>query len=167
MSKTGKVYLVGAGPGDPGLVTLRAKECIENADAIIYYHLANPETLGWARDDAEITYVGKTPGESRSNQNEINALLIKKAHEGKTVVRLKGGDPFVFGRGAEEALALRNAGIPFEVVPGVSSAISVAAYAGIPVTHRGLASSLAIVTGHDPEKTNWGALVSAAETIVI
>src|SRR5436305_7468573 len=154
MSKTGKVYLVGAGPGDPGLVTLRAKECIENADAIIYDHLANPETLGWARDDAEITYVGKTPGESRSNQNEINALLIKKAHEGKQVVRLKGGDPFVFGRGAEEAQAIAEAGIPFEVVPGITSSIAGPAFAGIPVTHRAHNSHVTFFTGHeDPQKT--------------
>ena len=154
MSKTGKVYLVGAGPGDPGLVTLRAKECIENADVIIYDHLANPETLGWARDDAEITYVGKTPGESRSNQNEINALLIKKAHEGKQVVRLKGGDPFVFGRGAEEAQAIAEAGISFEVVPGITSSIAGPAYAGIPVTHRAHNSHVTFFTGHeDPAKT--------------
>src|SRR6184192_2387848 len=154
ISKSGKVYLVGAGPGDPGLVTLRAKECIENADAIIYDHLANPETLGWARDDAEITYVGKTPGESRSNQNEINALLIKKAHEGKQVVRLKGGDPFVFGRGAEEAQAIAEAGIPFEVVPGITSSIAGPAYAGIPVTHRAENSHVTFFTGHeDPAKT--------------
>src|SRR4026209_1806311 len=122
MSKSGKVYLVGAGPGDLGLITLCAKERIENADVIIYDHLVNPETLAWARDDAEIIYVGKTPGESRSNQNEINALLIEKAHEGKQVVRLKCGDPFVFGRGAEEAQAIVEAGIPFEVVPGGTSA---------------------------------------------
>src|SRR6266699_250441 len=99
----GKVYLVGAGPGDLGLVTLRAKECIENADVIVYDHLANPEILGWAREDAEIIYAGKEAGESQLNQQEINALLIEKAREGKQVVRLKGGDPFVFGRGAEEA----------------------------------------------------------------
>jgi len=154
MSKTGKVYLVGAGPGDPGLVTLRAKECIENGDVIIYDHLANPETLGWARDNAEIIYVGKTPGESRSSQNEINALLIEKAHEGKQVVRLKGGDPFVFGRGAEEAQAIAEAGIPFEVVPGITSSIAGPAYAGIPVTHRAHNSHVTFFTGHeDPAKT--------------
>src|SRR5207237_1966654 len=136
------------------LVTLRAKECIENAEGIIYDQLANPETLGWARDDAEITYVGKTPGESRSNQNEINALLIKKAHEGKQVVRLKGGDPFVFGRGAEEAQAIAEAGIPFEVVPGITSAIAGAAYAGIPMTHRAHNSHVTFFTGHeDPAKS--------------
>jgi uroporphyrinogen III methyltransferase/synthase len=154
MSKTGKIYLVGAGPGDLGLVTLRAKECIENADVIIYDHLANPETLGWARDNAEIIYVGKTPGESRTSQNEINALLIEKAHEGKQVVRLKGGDPFVFGRGAEEAQAIAEAGIPFEVVPGITSSIAGPAYAGIPVTHRAHNSHVTFFTGHeDPAKT--------------
>ena len=153
MSKTGKIYLVGAGPGDLGLVTLRAKECIENGDVIIYDHLANPETLGWARDNAEIIYVGKTPGESRSGQNEINALLIEKAHEGKQVIRLKGGDPFVFGRGAEEAQAIAEAGIPFEVVPGITSSIAGPAYAGIPVTHRAHNSHVTFFTGHeDPAK---------------
>src|SRR6266516_3626192 len=154
MTKNGKVYLVGAGPGDLGLITLRAKERIENADVIIYDHLVNPETLAWARDDAEIIYVGKTPGESRSNQNEINALLIEKAHEGKQVVRLKGGDPFVFGRGAEEAQAIADAGIPFEVVPGITSAIAGPAYAGIPMTHRAHNSHVTFFTGHeDPAKT--------------
>jgi uroporphyrinogen III methyltransferase/synthase len=133
---------------------LRAKECIENADVIIYDHLANPETLGWARDNAEIIYVGKTPDESRSSQNEINALLIEKAHEGKQVVRLKGGDPFVFGRGAEEAQAIAEAGIPFEVVPGITSSIAGPAYAGIPVTHRAHNSHVTFFTGHeDPAKT--------------
>src|SRR5437016_6000384 len=164
MSKTGKVYLVGAGPGDPGLVTLRAKECIENADVIIYDHLANPETLGWARDDAEITYVGKTPGESRSNQNEINALLIKKAHEGKQVVRLKGGDPFVFGRGAEEAQEIAIAGIPFEIVPGITSAIAGPAYAGIPMTHRAHNSHVTFFTGHEDPTTTESAIDYAALT---
>ncbi len=153
-SASGKVYLVGAGPGDLGLITLRAKECIENADVIIYDHLANPETLGWARDGAEIVYVGKTPGESRSDQNEINALLIEKAREGKRVVRLKGGDPFVFGRGAEEAQAIADAGIPFEIVPGITSSIAGPAYAGIPVTHRAHNSHVTFFTGHeDPAKT--------------
>src|SRR6266487_5484270 len=120
--KSGKVYLVGAGPGDPGLATLRAKECIESADVIVYDHLANPEMLSWARDDAEIIYAGKEPGESRT-QHEINTLLIDKARQGNQVVRLKGGDPFVFGRGAEEAQAIADAGIAFEIVPGITSAI--------------------------------------------
>ena len=150
---SGKVYLVGAGPGDLGLVTLRAKECIENADVIVYDHLANPETLGWARDDAEIIDAGKTPGESRISQNEINELLIEKAREGKQVVRLKGGDPFVFGRGAEEAQVIADAGIPFEIVPGITSSIAGPAYAGIPITHRAHNSHVTFFTGHeDPAK---------------
>src|ERR1700746_3380263 len=134
-SKRGTVYLVGAGPGDLGLVTLRAKECIENANVIVYDHLANPEVLSWAREDAEIIYAGKEPGESRTQQ-EINGLLIDNTRQGKQVVRLKGGDPFVFGRGAEEAQAMADAGIPFEIVPGITSAIAGPAYAGIPMTHR-------------------------------
>lgn len=152
-SKTGKVYLVGTGPGDLGLVTLRAKECIENADVIVYDHLANPETLGWAQDEAEIVYAGKTSGKSQLSQQEINALLIEKAREGKQVVRLKGGDPFVFGRGAEEAQVIADAGIPFEIVPGVTSSIAAPAYAGIPVTHRAHNSHVTFFTGHeDPAK---------------
>src|SRR5216110_2887438 len=136
MAKTGKVFLVGAGPGDLGLVTLRAKQCIELADAIVYDSLANREMLGWARDDAETINAGKRAGEHSLGQEEINGLLVTKAREGKTVVRLKGGDPFIFGRGAEEAEALVASGIPFEVVPGISSAIAGPAYAGIPITHR-------------------------------
>src|SRR6266540_7296519 len=152
-SKTGKVYLVGAGPGDLGLVTLRAKECIETADVIVYDHLANPEMLSWARDAAEITYAGKEPGEPSPSQHEINALLIEKARAGKDVVRLKGGDPFVFGRGAEEAQAIVDGGIEFEVVPGITSAIAGPAYAGIPVTHRAENSHVTFFTGHeDPAK---------------
>src|SRR5215470_19965226 len=147
-SKTGKVYLVGAGPGDLGLVTLRAKESIENADVIVYDHLANPDALVWARDDAEIIYAGKKPGESRTQQ-EITSLLIEKACEGKQVVRLKGGDPFVFGRGAEEAQEIANAGIPFEIVPGITSAIAGPAYAGIPMTHRSHNSHVTFFTGHE------------------
>jgi uroporphyrinogen III methyltransferase/synthase len=153
-SNSGKVYLVGAGPGDLGLVTLRAKECIENADVIVYDHLANPDTLGWARDDAEIVYVGKTPGDSQISQQEINVLLIEKARDGKQVVRLKGGDPFVFGRGAEEAQIIADADIPFEVVPGITSSIAGPAYAGIPMTHRAHNSHVTFFTGHeDPAKT--------------
>ena len=152
-SKNGKVYLVGAGPGDLGLVTLRAKECIENADVILYDHLANPDMLGWARDDAEIIYAGKQAGQSRTQQ-EINALLLNKAREGRQVVRLKGGDPFVFGRGAEEAEVIAEAGIPFEIVPGITSAIAGPAYAGIPMTHRAHNSHVTFFTGHeDPAKT--------------
>src|SRR5438094_343010 len=152
-SSSGEVYLVGAGPGDPGLVTLRAKECIENANVIVYDHLANPETLSWTRDDAEIIYAGKEPGGSQLSQQQINALLIEKAREGKQVVRLKGGDPFVFGRGAEEAQAIADAGIPFEIVPGITSAIAGPAYAGIPMTHREHNSHVTFFTGHeDPAK---------------
>src|SRR6187399_3088083 len=154
--KNGKVYLVGAGPGDLGLVTLHAKECIENADVVVYDHLANPDALGWARNDAEIIYVGKQAGESRT-QVEINSLLVEKAREGKQVVRLKGGDPFVFGRGAEEAQVIADAGIPFEIVPGITSSIAGPAYAGIPMTHRAHNSHVTIFTGHeDPAKTESG-----------
>src|SRR5438874_3252884 len=172
MSKSGTVYLVGAGPGDPGLVTLRAKECIENADAIVYDHLANPQMLGWARDDAEIVYAGKEAGESQLSQQGINALLIEKAREGKQVVRLKGGDPFVFGRGAEEAQAIADAGIPFEVVPGITSAIAGPAYAGIPMTHRAHNSHVTFFTGHeDPAKAesaiNYAALAKLGGTQVM
>src|SRR5437870_4230503 len=153
-SKSGKVYLVGAGPGDLGLVTLRAKERIERADVIVYDQLANPEMLGWARDDAEIIYAGKKAGEHALTQDEINELLVEKARAGKEVVRLKGGDPFVFGRGAEEAKAIVDAGITLEIVPGITSAIAGPAYAGIPVTHRAENSHVTFFTGHeDPTKT--------------
>src|SRR5213078_4366376 len=153
-TKTGKVLLVGAGPGDLGLVTLRAKECIEQADVIVYDHLASPEILGWARDDAEMIHAGKRAGEHSLSQQEINALLVEKAREGKQIVRLKGGDPFVFGRGAEEAKAAVDAGIEFEIVPGITSAIAGPAYAGIPVTHRAENSHVTFFTGHeDPAKT--------------
>jgi uroporphyrinogen III methyltransferase/synthase len=150
----GKVYLVGAGPGDLGLVTLRAKECVEAADVIIYDHLANPQMLRWAREDAEIIYAGKRLGEHSLTQQQINALLIEKAAQDKQVVRLKGGDPFVFGRGAEEAQAVAEAGIEFEIVPGITSAIAGPAYAGIPVTHRAENAHVTFFTGHeDPTKT--------------
>jgi uroporphyrinogen III methyltransferase/synthase len=153
-SKSGKVYLVGAGPGDLGLATLRAKERIERADVIVYDHLATPEMLGWARDDAEIIYAGKKAGGHALTQDEINELLVEKARAGKEVVRLKGGDPFVFGRGAEEAKAIVDAGITLEIVPGITSAIAGPAYAGIPVTHRAENSHVTFFTGHeDPSKT--------------
>jgi uroporphyrinogen III methyltransferase/synthase len=152
-SKHGRVYLVGAGPGDLGLVTLRGKECIERADVIVSDYLANPEMLSWARDTAEIIYAGKKAGEHTLTQDDINALLVKKAREGNQVVRLKGGDPFVFGRGAEEAKAIVDAGIPFEIVPGITSAIAAPAYAGIPVTNRAQNSHVTFFTGHeDPAK---------------
>ncbi len=150
---TGFCSLVGAGPGDLGLVTLRAKECIEGAQVVVYDYLCNPEMIAWAPADAEIIYAGKKAGAHTLKQDEINALLVEKTRAGKNVVRLKGGDPFVFGRGGEEALALAQAGIKFEIVPGVSSSIAGPAYAGIPVTQRGHVSQLTIFTGHeDPEK---------------
>src|SRR5437867_11837910 len=153
-SKSGKVYLVGAGPRDLGLVTLRAKERIEQADVIVYDHLANLEMLGWARDDAEIIYAGKKAGEHALTQDEINQLLVEKARAGKEGVRLKGGDPFVFGRGAEEAKAIVDAGIALEIVSGITSAIAGPAYAGIPVTQRSENSHVTFFTGHeDPAKT--------------
>ncbi|MFL6515783.1 MAG: uroporphyrinogen-III C-methyltransferase [Chthoniobacterales bacterium] len=149
-----KVSLVGAGPGDLGLVTVRAKQRIEQADVIVYDSLANPEMLSWAGDDAEIIYAGKRAGEHTLKQEEITALLISKAREGKNVVRLKGGDPFVFGRGAEEAQGIAEAGISFEIVPGITSALAGPAYAGIPVTHRAENSHFTVFTGHeDPAKT--------------
>ena len=152
-SKGGKCFLVGAGPGDLGLVTLRAKECIERADVLVYDYLCNPEMLKWARADAEIIFAGKKAGAHTLTQEEINALLVEKASDRKTVVRLKGGDPFLFGRGAEEAEALAAAKIEFEIVPGVTSAIAGPAYAGIPVTHREKNSHVTFFTGHeDPEK---------------
>lgn len=151
---TGKCFLVGAGPGDLGLVTLRAKERIEQADVIIYDYLSNPEMLKWAPESAELIYVGKKAGAHTLTQDEINALLIEKAQSGKQVVRLKGGDPFVFGRGGEEAQALAVADVAFAIVPGITSAIAGPAYAGIPVTHRGKNSHVTFFTGHeDPEKS--------------
>jgi uroporphyrinogen III methyltransferase / synthase len=152
-AKTGKCFLVGAGPGDLGLVTLRAKECIEHADVVVYDYLCNPEMLKWAPRDAEIIFAGKKAGVHTLKQEEINALLVQKTRDCKQVVRLKGGDPFLFGRGGEEALALAKAGVAFEIVPGVSSAIAGPAYAGIPVTHREKNSHVTFFTGHeDPEK---------------
>jgi uroporphyrinogen III methyltransferase / synthase len=152
--ESGRCYLVGAGPGDLGLVTLRAKQLIERAEVIVYDYLCNPEMLQWASETTELIYAGKKAGVHTLDQNEINALLIERARKGKQVVRLKGGDPFLFGRGGEEAQALAAAGIPFEVVPGVTSAIAAPAYAGIPVTHRGMTSHVTFFTGHEnPEKT--------------
>lgn len=167
----GIVYLVGAGPGDWRLLTLRGREVLEKADTVVSDHLADERLLDFVPPEAERIYVGKTAGHHTLKQEEINALLVQKAQEGKTVVRLKGGDPFVFGRGSEEGIALQAAGIPFEVVPGISSSIAVPAYAGIPVTDRGLASSFAVVTGHeDPAKQtssiHWDKLATAVDTLV-
>lgn len=152
--KKGRCYLVGAGPGDLGLVTLRARQLIERAEVLVYDYLCNPEMLAWAPEKAEIIYAGKKAGAHTLKQDEINALLVEKTGAGQEVVRLKGGDPFLFGRGGEEALALAEAKLPFEVVPGVTSAIAAPAYAGIPVTQRGITSHVTFFTGHeDPEKT--------------
>jgi uroporphyrinogen III methyltransferase/synthase len=149
----GLCILAGAGPGDIGLITLRAREAVEQAQVVVYDYLCNPEILKWAPADAEIVFAGKQSGQHTLRQEQINQLLVDKTKEGKRVVRLKGGDPFVFGRGGEEAEALAAASLPFEIVPGVSSAIAVPAYAGIPVTHRDLASSFTVFTGHeDPAK---------------
>jgi len=165
----GKVYLVGAGPGDPELLTLKGKRCLEAADVILFDELANHELLEFAASGTELIYVGKQPAKHCAAQREIEALLIRHARQGKQVVRLKGGDPFVFGRGGEEALALRAAAVPFEIVPGISSAIAVPAYAGIPLTHRSCASSFAVVTGHKigGNKIKWGELARSVDTLVI
>ncbi|MDY0087807.1 MAG: uroporphyrinogen-III C-methyltransferase [Coriobacteriia bacterium] len=166
------VYLIGAGPGDPGLMTIKGLECMAKAEVVVYDYLANPRFLAAAAGDAEFIYVGKKGFSQHVTQDEINALLVKKALEGsgKVVARLKGGDPFIFGRGGEEALALHAHDIPFEVVPGVSSGYAAPAYAGIPVTHRGITTDMAFVTGHeDPTKettdVNWEHLATAVGTI--
>ncbi|HDM75933.1 MAG TPA: uroporphyrinogen-III C-methyltransferase [Deltaproteobacteria bacterium] len=170
MAKKNKVFLVGAGPGDPGLITVRAIECLRQAEVVIYDYLANEAFLKYVPPDAEIIYVGKKGGSHTKTQDEINELLVKKAKE-KVVVRLKGGDPFIFGRGGEEAEVLEEAGIQFEIVPGVTSAIAVPAYAGIPLTHRDFASSVAFITGHERadrsgSRIAWGKLSSAVDTLV-
>ena len=166
----GKVYLVGAGPGDPALATLKAIECLRQAEVVIYDYLASEKLLDFAPAEAERIYVGKKAGDHAMSQEQINALLVDKGRS-SLVVRLKGGDPFIFGRGGEEALALREAGVKFEVVPGVTSAIAVPAYAGIPLTHRGLAASVAFVTGHEmPGKEtsdiHWDRLATGVGTLV-
>lgn len=173
---SGKVYLVGAGPGDSGLLTLKGLQCLRKADVVVYDHLAAVGLLAYADTHAEKLYAGKEAGAHTIPQSELNSLLVDKAKAGKTVVRLKGGDPFVFGRGGEEALALSQAGIAFEVVPGVSSAVAGPMYAGIPVTQRGVSAAVTIVTGHlDSEKEapakaapghDWQALASTGDTLV-
>jgi uroporphyrinogen III methyltransferase/synthase len=166
---SGIVYLVGAGPGDPGLLTMRGYECLQKADLVVHDRLANQQLLAYA-PRAEIIDVGKKPDHHPVPQERINAILVDEAKKGKIVVRLKGGDPFVFGRGGEEALALVEANIQFEIVPGITSAIAVPAYAGIPVTQRGTACSVAIVTGHcagsKPLDINWSALSEGVDTLV-
>jgi uroporphyrinogen III methyltransferase/synthase len=171
VKEAGKVYLVGAGPGDPKLLTLRGKECLEQADVVLYDYLANPALLDYVPPQADRIYVGRRGRGRYGNQSDINQLIIGNARAGRVVVRLKGGDPFVFGRGGEEAEAVAAAGLSFEVVPGVTAAIAVPAYAGIPVTHRILASTLTIVTGHeDPSKPEsaleWPRLATVDGTLV-
>jgi uroporphyrinogen III methyltransferase/synthase len=170
-ARAGIVYLVGAGPGDPGLMTARSLELIAGADAVFYDRLIPPGALAGAREDAELVYVGKQPGVPSVPQEEIGTRLIEAARAGRSVVRLKGGDPFVFGRGGEEGEALRAAGVEFEVVPGITAGVAATAYAGIPVTHRDDASAVAFVTGHeDPEKgetaLDWEALAAFPGTLV-
>jgi uroporphyrin-III C-methyltransferase len=169
MTKMGKVYLVGAGPGDPGLLTIRAAELIRAGEVIVYDRLIQEGVLAYANPAAETFYVGKAPGCHASRQEEIHELLVQKAREGKMVIRLKGGDPFLFGRGGEEIEYLAEHGVPFEVVPGVSSCLSAPLSANIAVTHREASSAVAIVTGHNAvgnhERLDWQAL-SKIDTVV-
>jgi len=167
----GKVYLIGAGPGDPGLITVKGLECVKRADVIIYDYLANERLLEQRRPDAELIYVGKQGSRHTLPQDEINGLIVRKAREGKLVARLKGGDPFIFGRGGEEAEELADSNIPFEIVPGVTAATSVPTYAGIPLTHREHTASVAFVTGHEdptkPEsKVHWDKIATGIGTLV-
>jgi len=171
MDNIGKVYLIGAGPGDPGLLTIKAKECIENADVVVYDYLASPFLLDYAKKDAQIIYVGKKGGDHTLSQDGINQLLVDKAKLGFNIARLKGGDPFVFGRGGEEAQMLLSFGVPYEVVPGVTSAIAAPAYAGIPVTHRDHTSFVSFITGHEnPDKKEssmqWDVYARSNATLV-
>lgn len=168
----GTVYLVGAGPGDPGLLTVRGLELLRGAEVLVYDRLVHPALLDEAPPGALRIFVGKLAGIHSLPQEQISALLIAHARRGRRVVRLKGGDPFVFGRGGEEALALAEAAIPFEVVPGVTAAVAVPAYAGIPVTHRGLSSSFAVITGHEDSAkgefhVDWKRLATAVDTLVV
>jgi uroporphyrinogen III methyltransferase/synthase len=168
----GKVYLVGAGPGDPGLITVKGLQYLRKADVVVYDRLVDERLLNEAPSNAEKIFVGKTVGFHPIGQEEINGILLKKAREGKAVVRLKGGDPFVLGRGGEEAIFLAQHGIPFEIIPGVSSFYAVPAYAGIPVTHRGIASSFTVVTGHkaighDVSSIPWDKVSTCADTLLI
>jgi uroporphyrinogen III methyltransferase/synthase len=177
----GLVSLIGAGPGDPGLLTVRGCERLKTANVVVYDRLAHPSLLDYARSDAELVYVGKASAHHAMKQEDINALLIDRAKQGKSVARLKGGDPFVFGRGGEEAEECRAAGVPFEIVPGVTSAIAAPAYAGIPVTHRDMASSFAVITGHErddsresgtrlpgeaEQRRNWANIARAGDTLI-
>lgn len=168
---TGKVYLIGAGPGDPKLLTIKAAEAIGASDVIAYDYLVNPEVLAHSRSNAELIYAGKRAGERSISQSQVNNLLIDRARKGQVVARLKGGDPFVFGRGGEEAEALAEAGVAWEVIPGVSSGIAAAAYAGIPLTHRNYSSSVTFITGRGARGSmplvDWSYLARAGGTLVI
>ena len=169
-STSGIVYIVGAGPGDPDLITVKGLECLRRADVVLYDRLVAQELLTEAALHAELIDVGKEPKRHRRSQDQINALLIEKAREGKLVVRLKGGDPFVFGRGGEECQALAEAGVHYEVVPGVSSAIGVPAYAGIPVTQRGVTSAFTVVAGHtgsSDSTIDWQAISRIGTTVFL
>lgn len=167
----GKVYIVGAGPGDPDLITVKGLRCIKEADVILYDRLVNKQLLEYAKPDAELIFVGKLPNYHGVIQDRIHQLLVLFGRKGKIVTRLKGGDPFVFGRGAEEAEVCAEANIPFEIVPGITSGIAAPAYAGIPVTHRDYASSFAIVTGHMREgkadSIKWESLANGIDTLAI
>jgi uroporphyrinogen III methyltransferase / synthase len=168
----GKVYLLGSGPGDPELLTVKAHRILSQADVLLYDRLVTDEILDIVPESCEKIYVGKHPGEASATQERINQLLVEKSKTGKIIARLKGGDPFLFGRGGEEALVLREAGIEYEVVPGITSAIAVPAYAGIPVTHRHISSSVAFITGHEAaskEKgtVDWVGLATCVDTIVV
>lgn len=169
--RRGKVYLIGAGPGDPELMTIKGLRCLREADVVLYDRLISPLLLEETRPGAALMYVGKGPKNHSLPQEDINTLLITYARQGCTVARLKGGDPYIFGRGGEEAEVLAEASVPFEVVPGVSSAVAVPAYAGIPVTHRDHASSVTFVTGHEyhnrEQTVNWEALAALGGTLVV
>ena len=169
---TGTVYIAGAGPGDAGLITLRAAELVQKADVILYDRLVNKEILAMARDGAQKIYVGRAVGDDTTHQDATNRLMVHHAEAGRDVVRLKGGDPTIFGRGGEEAEYLQAHKIRYEIIPGITSGIGSAAYSGIPLTHRQYASSVAFVTGHeDPTKgeeaVKWEALAGSVDTIVV
>lgn len=170
-NSNGKVYIVGAGPGDPGLLTIKALKVIEQADVVLYDRLVSDDVLGFIPEYVEKVYVGREVGDDPTHQDTTNMLMLKYAREGKRVVRLKGGDPFIFGRGGEEAEFLVEHGIEFEIVPGVTSAIAAPAYAGIPLTHRAYSSSLAVITGHEATKDKHGidiaGIANAVDTLVV
>ncbi|NDV62515.1 uroporphyrinogen-III C-methyltransferase [Puniceicoccales bacterium CK1056] len=172
MAKTGTVYLVGAGPGDPELLTVKGKRLIESCDALVYDYLVDESIKGWIKPGCELHYVGKQAGFHSMKQELIEALLVELAKSGKSVVRLKGGDPFVFGRGGEEAEALRKTGIPYEVIPAVTAALGCAAYCGIPLTHREWSSSVTFISGHEcPDKeatmVDWASHAQSEATLVL